>query len=749
MKEWGRTSLGDYAHALAVEIGAPNRPPDVRQMAGLMLKNLLYGKAAGYVREQHQRWGNLGAQRQPIKDALLSSMACPELKAAHSAALAASEIAAFELPHQQWNEFVPTLMDRVRGGSEKGIAPSVQLASLECLGYTAERVSELEGLLGEEVPELHESVVDNMLTTIVEGMQATRSNDMRLAATTALRNSLSFVHKNMQLKAERDFIFQAIGEAAQCTAVEVRVLAYNCLDQIAEMYYESMQEYMTVIYQLTTDAIRNPSEDESVKMAAIEFWSTVAGVEQVLLEEERDLEGTGTALGRPPCLQYTKLAMEQLVPLLLETLTKQDEEVVEVDAWNLQAAGAVCLECISVAVEGLILPSVMPFVEQNITNPDWRLRDAAIVAFASILEGPDTGTVGNFVVQAIPVVLNAFQDPHLMVRDSAVHCIAKIFRQHGTAVPPEMLQIVLQSLIAKVQESHVVAAHACSAIFNIAQGCRTPEVLPSNALSHAMVPLLQALLAATDRQDASESNLRVSAMSAAAELVSAAAADTKPVLREFLPVIVQRMEAALRMQAANTEDSENKEILLGLLCALFTVLFQRLDRQDVLPYVDPCMQFLLETLQQRLCVEEAVLSVGAVAATLEQDFVVRPSERCKGLRSLINFFSSNCSWFSFRLEVSASVHAVSTSRLDELSRAVAMHRVCRSGRGRLQCRGTAGPTLLRLNYRSIATRTRGRQCHARPQADRHSLLRRHCVGPRSGLRAVPSNLGHDANASRS
>jgi importin subunit beta-1 len=369
--------------------------------------------------------------------------------------------------------------------------------------------------------------------------------------------------------------------------------------------------------------------DEDVKKAAIEFWCTIAYVEQGLLEEERELAEAQLppVQDRPPCRRYTESAMESLVPLLLETLTKQEEDV-EADVWNLQAAGATCLECISSTVEGKIVLVVMPFVQANIANPDWRMRDAAIVAFASILDGPETEMIANYIIQAAPVVLRSFQDAVPMVRDSSVHCISKICKLHMGAIPPDLLQHVLGGLTSKLREPSTIAAHACSGIFNIAQSFKHPDgasVPETNFLSPQLLPVLQALLAASDREDSVEGNLRVSAMSSAAELVGSAAKDTQPILREFLPEVLKRMETAMQGQVVSKEDAEQKEILVGLLCALVTVLFQSLSKEDVFAHVDRCLTMLLQALNQRLIADEALLSIGAIAGTMEDDFTVRLS----------------------------------------------------------------------------------------------------------------------------
>lgn len=664
LNAWCQSNFGEFAAALAAEIGAPGRPPEVRQMASVYLKNLLHGKSIQFVRDHHERWSRLdGEARQRVKAALLSSFSSGEPGAARHAAIAASEIAAIELPYEQWNEFVPALMNIVTssppappsadGSSAGGIA--VQLAALECLGYTLERLAELELILP-DFPSLSETVVDKMLTTIVHGMQpgsAARdpSDALRLAAITAFRNSLGFVRKNMGVKSERDFMIRAVCESTQCpTSAQVRQIAYGCMDTLADLYYDVLGDYMTVFFQLTTGAIRSgppPSAaadasssfaetDEDVKKAAIEFWCTIAYVEQGLLEEDRDLAEAQLppVQDRPPCPRYTESAMETLVPLLLETLTKQEEDV-EADVWNLQAAGATCLECISSTVEGKIVPVVMPFVDANIGNPDWRMRDAAIVAFASVLDGPETTMIAHFIIQAVPVVLRSFQDPVPMIRDSSVHCISKICKLHIEALPPDMLQHVLQGLTSKLQEPSTIAAHACSGIFNIAQNFKHPDggsVPETNFLSNLLYPVLQALLAASDREDSVEGNLRVSAMSSAAELVGSAARDTQPILREFLPEVLKRMEVAMQSQVVSKEDAEQKEILVGLLCALITVLFQSLAKEDVLVHVDRCMTMLLQTLNQRLIADEALLSIGAIAGTMEDEFTVRRQKICGAKR---------------------------------------------------------------------------------------------------------------------
>lgn len=62
--------------------------------------------------------------------------------------------------------------------------------------------------------------------------------------------------------------------------------------------------------------------------------------------------------------------------------------------------------------EGDILNHVIPFISQHMEDPDWRKREAAIMAFGSILEGPPAEKLKQFIDQDrfhYPVENNLFE----------------------------------------------------------------------------------------------------------------------------------------------------------------------------------------------------------------------------------------------------------------------------------------------------------------------------------------------------
>ncbi|KAK4479984.1 hypothetical protein RD792_013038 [Penstemon davidsonii] len=121
-------------------------------------------------------------------------------------------------------------------------------------------------------------------------------------------------------------------------------------------------------------------DDESIALVAIESWSTICD------EEIDTFEGYANNLLADfdvVCYNFIRSHHNHFLPLLLEMLSKQEEV-----SSNLAIAGGTCLGLIARTVGDDILPLVTPFIEENIKNADWRLKEAAIYAFGSIMEGP-------------------------------------------------------------------------------------------------------------------------------------------------------------------------------------------------------------------------------------------------------------------------------------------------------------------------------------------------------------------------
>lgn len=60
-----------------------------------------------------------------------------------------------------------------------------------------------------------------------------------------------------------------------------------------------------------------------------------------------------------------------------------------------------------------IIDLILPFITQHFTNQDWHYREAAIMAFGSILEGPTKQKLLILVEQAIQPLIVTLSDSHV------------------------------------------------------------------------------------------------------------------------------------------------------------------------------------------------------------------------------------------------------------------------------------------------------------------------------------------------
>eukprot|EP00045_Choanoeca_perplexa_P016011 m.209977 g.209977 ORF g.209977 m.209977 type:complete len:187 (+) comp17142_c0_seq72:1440-2000(+) len=150
-------------------------------------------------------------------------------------------------------------------------------------------------------------------------------------------------------------------------------------------------------------------------------------------------------------------------------------------------------------------------------------------------------------------MLQLVQDESVIVQDSVAWMLGAICDSFPEIVAqPSVLPAVLSALDTGLSLEPRVANNACHAItflvegvYELAEdhlGAKETEVT-SNALSSALGTMLQRLIAVTDRDDVTESNLRSAAFEALSASVQFAPTDCYPMVLETTNVMLQRLQA--------------------------------------------------------------------------------------------------------------------------------------------------------------------------------------------------------------
>lgn len=461
--------------------------------------------------------------------------------------------------------------------------------------------------------EVDATVVNQILSSIIEGMRGTRSNEVRLAAVVALLNSLDFTSKNFENKVERDAIMTAICEATQSTETKIRERSFECFSVIADLYYDKLQPYVETIFQLSVAAIGN--DDPKVGIQAIELWNTICDQEINLIEDIED--GTVEA---SELLKLTALAAPTLVPLLLQNMTKQEEDADDDDSWTISMAAATLVEGIARTIQDTIVDLVLPFVTQNISNGNWRLKEAALMAFGMILDGPSGDRLSPLIVQAMPILITCLRDANTLVRDTSAWTIGRICELHKNCLSGDILPHMVQGLGASLEDpASKVVSQACYAVHNLAEACSDESEAPSNVLSHFMPQMLTKLLAITVREDWDSDNIRATAYEAVNMMVANSAMDMQPIVVQLLSEALNRLEQCMKVSM----DASERMNLQSCLCSLVGEIVKKLDTESVSPFSDRIMQLLFGVFESKGAIahEDAFMSIGFVAEKLGANFL--------------------------------------------------------------------------------------------------------------------------------
>ncbi|PIK60928.1 putative importin subunit beta-1 [Apostichopus japonicus] len=622
-----QTDLPGFLIALSQALAAVANSPVARVAAGLQLKNHLTSKDPLVRLHHQQQWMKLPDEvRGTVKAAVLSALGT-ETSRPSQAAQCVAGIACAEIPADKWPELIDQLVKNVSELGERTpeAYDNIKEASLEAIGYICQDIEQ-------EYIQIHSNKI---LTAIVQGVRKEEENNrVKLAATNALLNSLEFTKSNFEKEIERHYIMQVTCEATQCKDNQVKVAALQCLVKIVSLYYEHMESYMgPALFAISVEAMKSPVDE--IALQGIEFWSNICDEEMDLTIEMQEAEETGK---QPDHVSrfYAKGALQYLVPILLETLKKQDENDDE-DEWNPCKAAGVCLMLLANCTENDIVPHVVPFITSNITVEDWHSRDAAVMAFGSILEGPDLEALQSLVVEAVPILIRLLTDKSVVVRDTVAWTIGRICELLPQAIfNSDHFKALINSLLESLQAEPRVAANVCWAFSSLAENAfefaqeKEGEEDPSTyILSEHFDNIVTKLLEATYREDAHQANLRSAAYEALMEMIKNSATDCYGTVQATTLVILQRINQILQMESRvqTAMDRMQYNDLQSLLCATLQSVLRKMKREDALKISDDVMRALLQMFQSSVGAagggvqEDAFVAVGTLVEVLGPEFL--------------------------------------------------------------------------------------------------------------------------------
>ncbi|KOS20717.1 Importin subunit beta-1 [Escovopsis weberi] len=601
-----------YLAALVQELANDQTDGSIRAAAGLALKNAFTARDFARQQELQTKWlqGTDNETKTRVRQLTLQTLGSSNTQAGNAAAQVISSIATIELPRNQWSDLLPILVKNVSEGPD-----NKKQTSLTTIGYICES----------QDADLRLALIAHsnaILTAVVQGARKEETNlEVRLAAITALGDSLEFVGNNFKHEGERNYIMQVVCEATQADDSRIQQGAFGCLNRIMALYYENMRFYMEkALFGLTILGMK--SEDEDVAKLAVEFWSTVCEEEISIEDDNSQVESSDQMRS---FYNFARVAANEVVPVLLMLLTKQDEDAAD-DEYNLSRAAYQCLQLYSQAIGSTILNPVLAFVEANLRSDDWHNRDAAVSAFGAIMEGPEEKTLEPIVKQALPVLISMMDDQSVQVKDSTAYALGRVTEACSEAIDPQVhLPTLIESLFKGLISNAKMAPSCCWALMNLAERFAGECTAATNPITPHFNQALTSLLDVTARQDA-ETSVRTAAYEVLNVFVQNSATDSFQSVASLSDLIIKRLEETvpLQTQVVSVEDKLTLEEMQNSLATVLQAIINRLDK-EIGPQGDRIMQVLLQilsTIGGKSSVPEAIFAtISALATTMEEDFI--------------------------------------------------------------------------------------------------------------------------------
>lgn len=605
----------DYMKTFA-EVLVSNSLSQVRILAALGMKNQLTSKLANKRAEQKNRWVMASTQmKASVKEMAVSVLLSDDKDMTTSISQLVSAIALIELPRNEWPELLPIITENTK--TEKPL--NVKRSCLLAIGYICESADPNDPMI------IAQS--NGILIAIAQGVQSTEPlTQVRLTALNALIYSLLFIKNNFEREGERNYIMQVVCEATQSSDVELQAAAFGCLARIVQLYYHYMSLYMEkALYVLSMNGMLSASD--RVACMAIEFWSTICEEEFEIAYQQHEQSERGEAPSEElRSYNFTLLACREVLPRLLSLLTKQNEDP-EDDDWSVAMAAGSCLQLLATATGVYVVEPTLAFFVANIELADWRNREAAVMAFGSILEGPDIEQLKPAIQEAIKPIESLVHDPTVQVKETVTWCLGRITEVALSALDFNAdLEPLLLALLDGLRDHPKVSVNSCWALINLLeQLCADSQNEQSSPMSKYYEDFVQALVLLSNKQD-NEFNSRASAYEALSAFVTYSALDTMPIIQQIANEVLTRIQATIsvQQQGLSIENRATLEELQINILSLLTNIIRRLSGEVASAAPDLMTMFikLLEAQEPNALIEEDVfIAISAVASALGEGFL--------------------------------------------------------------------------------------------------------------------------------
>ena len=286
-------------------------------------------------------------------------------------------------------------------------------------------------------------------------------------------------------------------------------------------------------------------------------------------------------------------------------------------------AASTCLALVAKTVGDDVVAHVVPYVVTNVTNNDWHFKEAAVMAFGSVLEGPDPQALSSLIDEGIGVMAGCLKDASVHVKDTAAWALGRICKFHMDHVLSDKhFNVVIQAISEGLTDVPRVAASVCWALHALCEEIKDEaSEVGMQMLTPVYQRLMELLISTIERRDAHESKLRVGAFETVNSMVLVAPKDHLQILAQLTTYACDKLLKTFDMAVVSAEDKKIKEQMQASLCSTLHMLTPVLGA-NMVSQADVIMELYIRAISTNVASvqEEALLGISAMAGVTNAGF---------------------------------------------------------------------------------------------------------------------------------
>jgi len=347
-------NFGQFLIELSKKISTEQEKKEVRQMSATIIKNIL-NKA-----DYSIKWFNLSEEiKTTVKNNVLSTLASTDIDIRKAAAFTVAGICKIEIPKAQWLEIFNILTSTSQNNDI-----NIQLSSLICLEYIFEEIKESD---------LPPKIVADLLNVFYSLLSKQNINEeIYFYSLKAVLKFLPFVKEFVKEQASQIKLYDLIENYVHNENKNIREIALKIFNEIARIYYMTLDNYIEKIFNFTVSIIQQ--DVESNKIYCMEIWANIGIEEDMRLNVLKQLN--------KPCLGILQKYHVKLSELCLKNIITEDYFSEE---YNISMESYYLLSIMSRVCKNDFLKNMIDYISNTDKSPNESIKYSGLYVFRAII----------------------------------------------------------------------------------------------------------------------------------------------------------------------------------------------------------------------------------------------------------------------------------------------------------------------------------------------------------------------------